>query len=125
MPEMGVRGHALVTAIEPCPEIPQGEGRLVTGTFHHSRGIVYDLWVEGEEEPIGVTGTHPFWSADREDWVPAKELKEGERLQGLEGKTPKVESLTLRAEPEPVYNIEVEGDHCYRVGKQGLLVHNA
>jgi hypothetical protein len=26
---------------------------------------------------------------------------------------------------EPVYNIEVEGDHCYRVGEQGLLVHNA
>ena len=27
-------------------------------------------------------------------------------------------------DPEPVYNIEVEGDHCYRVGQQGLLVHN-
>jgi hypothetical protein len=26
---------------------------------------------------------------------------------------------------EPVYNLEVEGDHCYRVGRQGLLVHNA
>jgi hypothetical protein len=26
---------------------------------------------------------------------------------------------------EPVYNLEVEGDHCYRVGQQGLLVHNA
>jgi hypothetical protein len=24
-----------------------------------------------------------------------------------------------------VYNIEVDGDHCYRVGRQGLLVHNA
>ena len=23
-----------------------------------------------------------------------------------------------------MYNIEVEGDHCYRVGQQGLLVHN-
>src|SRR5262249_14782626 len=26
---------------------------------------------------------------------------------------------------EPVYNIEVDGDHCYRVGECGLLVHNA
>jgi hypothetical protein len=26
---------------------------------------------------------------------------------------------------EPVCNIEVEGDHCYRVGQQALLVHNA
>lgn len=24
-----------------------------------------------------------------------------------------------------MYNIEVEGDHCYRVGQQGLLVHNS
>ncbi len=24
---------------------------------------------------------------------------------------------------EPVYNIEVEGEHCYRVGQRGLLVH--
>ena len=24
-----------------------------------------------------------------------------------------------------MYNLEVEGDHCYRVGEQGLLVHNA
>jgi hypothetical protein len=23
-----------------------------------------------------------------------------------------------------VYNLQVEGDHCYRVGRQGLLVHN-
>ncbi len=25
---------------------------------------------------------------------------------------------------EPVYNLEVEGDHCYRVGESGVLVHN-
>ncbi len=25
---------------------------------------------------------------------------------------------------EPVYNIEVDGDHVYRVGKSGVLVHN-
>ena len=31
----------------------------------------------------------------------------------------------LRWVAEPVHNIEVEGDHCYRVGEQGLLVHNA
>jgi hypothetical protein len=31
----------------------------------------------------------------------------------------------LRPDPEPVYNLEVEGDHCYRVGSLGLLVHNA
>jgi hypothetical protein len=73
---------------------------------------------------LGVTALHPFWSVDREGWFPVKELKIGERLKGLKG-TPRVESLDLRPKPEPVYNIEVEGDHCYRVGEQGLLVHNA
>src|SRR4051794_37618623 len=124
MPEMGVRGHALVTSIEPCPEIPQGEGRLVTGTFRHSRGIVYDLWVEGEQEPLGVTGTHPFWSVDRDGWVCAKDLKKDERLQALDGTTPRAKGLTLREEPEEFFNIEVDGDHVYRVGRQGLLLHN-
>jgi hypothetical protein len=34
-------------------------------------------------------------------------------------------SFKKRPEPEPVFNIEVDGDHVYRVGEQGLLVHNA
>jgi hypothetical protein len=33
-------------------------------------------------------------------------------------------ALALWERTEPVYNIEVEGDHCSRVGSQGLLVHN-
>jgi hypothetical protein len=85
---------------------------------------VYDLVVEGESKPIRVTGGHPFWSEDRQDWVAVKELRIGERLRGRTGR-PRVLALSLRAEPEPVYNIEVDGDHCYRVGQQGLLVHNA
>ena len=36
-----------------------------------------------------------------------------------------VENRSKREEPETVYNIEVEGDHVYRVGESGVLVHNA
>lgn len=36
----------------------------------------------------------------------------------------RVASRTER-DPEPVYNLEVDADHCYRVGERGLLVHNA
>jgi hypothetical protein len=39
----------------------------------------------------------------------------------VDGSTP-VEALSLQEQPEPVYNIE--GDHCYRVGEQGLLARN-
>ncbi len=36
--------------------------------------------------------------------------------------------IVLRLEErgeEPVFNLEVDADHCYRVGEQGILVHNA
>ena len=53
----------------------------------------------------------------------AIDLEIGERLKTLAGTTV-VESRRKRDEPETVYNIEVEGDHCYRVGESGVLVHN-
>ncbi len=117
-------GLADVLAIEACPDIQPGPGRLVTGTFKHTAGIVLDLKVESESKPIGVTPTHPFWSVDRQDWVAAGDLRIGERLETLDGTTV-VESISPRSEPEMVYNIEVEGDHVYRVGESGVLVHNA
>jgi hypothetical protein len=122
--EMGMCGEAEVTAIDPCPPVRPGPGRLILGTYMHSRAVVYDLWVTGEPEAIGVTALHPFWSAHRRCWVNARDLRPGERLLAQHGTTPRVESLALRSAAEQVYNIEVEGDHCYRVGQQGLLVHN-
>jgi len=124
MPEMGVEGLAEVLAIEPCPPLEEGEGRLVTGTFKHTSGPVYDLKLESESKSIGVTATHPFWSVDREAWVSAIDLEIGETLKTLAGTTV-VENRSKREEPETVYNIEVEGDHVYRVGESGVLVHNA
>jgi RHS repeat-associated protein len=125
LPEMGVVGEPVVQAVDPCQTLPQGAGRLVTATFRHSWGELYDLLVEGEGKPIKVTFTHPFWSPDRKKWVSAGELEIGERLLAENGGSPRVMSLTKRLKPEQVCNIEVEGDHCYRVGEGGLLVHNA
>ncbi len=124
MPEMGAVGWARVRAVEPCPELEEGPGALITGWFRHRRGTVYELRVEGSEEALCITGAHPVWSGDREAWVPAVELEIGERLSGLSGPV-RLASRALRSEPEPVYNIEVDGEHCYRVGEQGILVHNA
>jgi hypothetical protein len=125
LPEQGVCGWVWVQALEDRPKIPEGPGRLVTGWFRHERAIVGDLWIEGEPESLGVTAGHPVFSADRNRWVAAGELRIGERLLAADGSMPRVLCYRLRPEAEPVYNIEVEGDHCYRVGEQGLLVHNA
>ena len=97
---------------------------LVTGRFRHSRGTLLDLHLEGQTAPLGVTARHPIWSLDRAAWVPAGELEIGERLSGRAGPV-RLLSRTLCAQLEEVYNLEVEGEHCYRVGEQGLLVHNA
>jgi hypothetical protein len=125
MREMGTYGPARVISIDPLPPMEDGPGRLVTGWFRHSSAVVGDLIITGEPEPLGVTPTHPVWSEDRKDWVPVCELKKGERLKTINGETATVVSYTIRGKPEPVYNIEVEVDHCYHVGEQGLLVHNA
>lgn len=124
LPEMGAEGELRVVAIRECPLIEDGPGRIVTGVFRFSRGSVYNLFVEGEPSPIGVTVGHPFWSVDRRDWVPVEQLLEGERLATLDGRTTTVRKWEYRGE-EPVYNLEVDADHCYRVGEQGILVHNA
>jgi hypothetical protein len=55
--------------------------------------------------------------------VPVGRLRRGETLQTVKGTT-QVVSYTLTDRVEPVYNIEVEHSHCYRVGESGVLVHN-
>jgi hypothetical protein len=123
LPEMGAEGAFQVVAYEPCPVIESGPGRTVTGVFHHRVGRVYDVRIEGESVPLGVTDGHPIWSVDRGDWVPVRDLQVGERVQG-EGRTVTVAGIE-EGEDEPVCNLEVDADHCYRVGEQGILVHNA
>jgi hypothetical protein len=122
--DQGIFGEALVTAIAPCPPLPTEPCQLVTGTFRHNRAVTLDLEVEGEPKPLGVTPEHLIWSVDRAEWVPALQLRPGERLRGRE-RIATVVGLTWREHEEPVFNIEVDGDHVYRVGEQGLLVHNA
>jgi hypothetical protein len=126
LPEAGARGWARVLEVNPCPPLPHPLPgyRLVTGCFEYSSGAVYELAVRGEARAIRVTATHPLWSVDRGEWVQVKDLRRDERLLASDGSTPGIESLVLREQAERVYNIEVEGDHCYRVGQQGLLVHN-
>jgi hypothetical protein len=75
-------------------------------------------------ETIGVTGNHPFWSLDRLEFVQVGELAIGERLQTLSGDTKWVQQKLPRPGPEPVYNLEVHGEHVYYVGTDGVLAHN-
>jgi len=50
-------------------------------------------------------------------------LKPGEQVRTRNG-VAEVLALNPRSNAEPVFNIEVHGEHVYRVGKTGVLVHN-
>jgi len=95
------------------------------------------LGADGTVETITGTTIHPVWSVDRQEWVPLAELAQGEGLCcdtesfGLgfpSSLSPKASGLVLSVSlsrvSQPVYNIEVHGEHVYQVGELGLLVHN-
>ena len=125
LPEHGISADFTVREIRPCPTPIAGDGYLVTTKFIHENAEILDLWIEGSNEPIGTTASHPFWSEDRQQFVAAGELRVGENLLLADDTTRRVESITLRPIRETVYNIEVDGEHVFYVGKDGVLVHNS
>ncbi|MEL7498757.1 MAG: polymorphic toxin-type HINT domain-containing protein [Planctomycetota bacterium] len=124
-PEMSVWGFAEITGIEPAPAIEDGAGEVVTSTFKHTGSYVLDVSFEGQTEPIGVTATHPFWSPERQAFVAIGEMEIGETVQTFAGETKTISSKLARPGPQVVYNIEVDQQHVYFVGQNGLLVHNS
>lgn len=121
--ECALEGEAFVVSVGPCPPIHPGQGQVVTGTFQRTLARVINLYVERESDPIGVTPEHAMWSEDRQAFVPAGELRVGERLRTLDGWT-RVVRLEERPRPETVYNLEIQVHHVYYVTQSGLLTHN-
>lgn len=124
LPEFNLSGDFTVTGIDACPTPARGDGHLVTSRFIHENTEVWDLSFERGSAPLGTTASHPFWSEDRQDFVAARDLHLGERLLLADGTTRRLESLTKRPERTTVYNIEVNSQHTYYVGLDGVLVHN-
>ncbi len=124
MPELHVVGAAEVLSVSACPPIDPGDGPVVISMFKNVADYILNIYVEGETEPIGVTAGHPIWSEDRQAFVHTDQLQPGERLRSALGKTVRITSIEIRAGPEPVYNLEVAGEHVYSVTDSGLLVHN-
>ena len=75
-----------------------------------------------------MTAQHPVYSLDRGDFVAAGELSFGERLATLAGPTAVLgiqpQHTASQHTPQTVYNLEVQGQHVFRVTSNGLLVHN-
>lgn len=125
--EMGMeQAEAQIVAINPCPPIDRGPGRVVLTTINHLNQFVFDLAVEdagNHQETIGVSGWHKLYSESRQEWVSASSLTPGETLQGHDGPVT-VESLRRRPGNFRVYNITVEGEHVFYASSLDVLSHN-
>jgi hypothetical protein len=127
--EMGLDENLLakIQAIERYPEIRAGPGRVVLTTINHlSRGICNLTYINhaGQSETIRPTSSHRFYSLDRKDWIHIGNARFGEKLQGLGNDVITVISCQSLGTIERVYNMTVEDEHVYHVGKLNLLTHN-
>lgn len=125
--EMGLpQMNAMVMAIDPCPAIEEGPGRVVLTTVNHLNRFLFDLTVHGKRGPpqaVEVTGWHKLFSEDRQAWTSVCELHLGEVLRGREGELT-VASLKRHSGVQRVYNLTVEEEHQYYVSTADLLAHN-
>jgi RHS repeat-associated protein len=105
------------------------EYKLVSALTKPHQDKLLEMRVEGEAKPLHPTADHPFWvkrgSAKDGDWVEAGKMLVGDLVETIKGKWVKVLSITPIPGQRTVYNFEVDDDHDYFVGSEGLLVHNA
>jgi hypothetical protein len=91
------------------------------------RGTTYHLVeITAGGETLRSTQYHRFWVESESAWLDAIELAPGMRVRLVDGRLLTVDNVDVidLDSPELTYNLEVEGDHNYFVGKNGVLVHN-
>jgi hypothetical protein len=77
--------------------------------------------IKTEDDVIVTTPIHQFWRAGQ-GWVLARDLLRGDMVRTSGGLAPI--HANERASTQPVYNLEVLENHCFFVGKRGMLVHD-
>ncbi|VTU01421.1 na-ca exchanger integrin-beta4 : Outer membrane adhesin like proteiin OS=Anabaena cylindrica (strain ATCC 27899 / PCC 7122) GN=Anacy_4636 PE=4 SV=1: Cna_B: PKD: Calx-beta: Calx-beta: PT-HINT: DUF2431 [Gemmataceae bacterium] len=117
-------GDVVLSRSEFDPSGPV-EAKVVEEVFIRT-GRVLNLHVGGQV--IGTTYEHPFFEQGR-GWVPAGELREGDRVATLSGEWVPVEEVFDTGCVTAVYNLRVADHHTYFVGCDewgfGVWAHNA
>ncbi|MEU8001236.1 polymorphic toxin-type HINT domain-containing protein [Catellatospora sp. NPDC049111] len=80
----------------------------------------------GARRVIDTTWEHPFWSATRQEWVAAAELRAGEVLRTHSGTPVTVAKVDNYIGSKAMHNLTVADIHTYYVlaGDTPVLVHN-
>jgi hypothetical protein len=93
----------------------------VTATFAHLDRTVVALTLG--HDSLETTPEHPFHVEDQ--WVAAGDLREGDVVSSVQGKTGVVQRIRRFYRPQIMYNLTVAEAHTYAVGSGNWLVHNA
>ncbi len=94
----------------------------IYATANHPFYVITGENLENRPHPRDVPLDQKFFSpAGR--WVEAKDLKKGDILFGKE-KNLEIGRIEVKNDKLKVYNLEMERNHNYLVGNQGILVHN-
>ena len=106
------------------PETGEQAYKPVVRLFRNATDKWYHVHVN--EQDITCTAEHPFYVADIDEFVPAKDLKAGQHVLLADGSCAVVDGILVEelSTPEATYNFEVEDYHTYYVTEDKVLVHN-
>lgn len=123
----------------PIEEIEEGDivlaydfksGKVVSRTVKNPVENATEHWYKliiGSKE-TKVTGAHPFWVNNLQEWVSARDLRKGMILRTSDAREVVIDSIerVSLSKPERTFNFEVEINHNYFAGTKGntVLVHN-
>ena len=106
------------------PETGEQAYKPVVRLFRNTTDQWYHVHVNKQD--ITCTAEHPFYVADIDEFVPAKDLKAGQHVLLADGSYTVIDGILVEelSTPETTYNFEVEDYHTYYVSKDKVLVHN-
>jgi len=93
----------------------------VSAVLVHDDPAIADLVIDGEL--VTTTPDHPFFTTEA-GWTEAGNLWVGAHVRSAHGRSGIVSSVTISAEPQPMWDLTVAGAHTFFVGEGRWLVHN-
>jgi len=102
------------------------EARPIARTFVRLAPSLVDVHVvtlDDTRESVRSTPEHLYFTRDR-GWLGAGDLVAGEALMDRAGREVQVTKVVPIAQEAIVYNLEVDADHTYFVGRSAVWVHN-
>ncbi len=116
------------------PETGKSRAETVTAEIRGdgSKDLVYITLAaspDSDSKPTAITATdgHPFWVPEAGEWVDAKDLIPGQRLQTSAGGRTQIAAIDRWTQDAAVYNLTISNLHTYYVlaGVTPVLVHNS